>query len=235
VGDDNQAHLSEYISDPVSIRIWYRDAVELLQNARTRAGLSQRELARRAGTSQAMVARIERGQQSPSLATLERLVTACGLELRVRLAGGDDTPAAPRRERRRGRLLVWHVGDEPYAFPLEAVDGIVAYTPPRRLPGQGPEAGVVVSRDRVIATVDAGRRLGSDAADADQIVVVDTASGPCGVVVGRTRAVTGPVDIAPAPAGASAAGYVAGLAFVDDDTVVVIDPEQFCHAAATAR
>jgi len=57
--------------------------VELLKAARDRAGITQRELARRAGTSQAMVARIERGQQSPSIATLDRLVRACGLDLSV--------------------------------------------------------------------------------------------------------------------------------------------------------
>jgi hypothetical protein len=42
--------------------------MEMLRQARDRAGLSQRQLAERAGTSQAMVARIESGRQSPSMA-----------------------------------------------------------------------------------------------------------------------------------------------------------------------
>lgn len=53
------------------------------------AGLSQRELARRAGTSQSAIARIETGRQSPSFDTLERIVKACDLELRVRLEPRD--------------------------------------------------------------------------------------------------------------------------------------------------
>lgn len=53
-------------------------AAELLRQARTRAGLSQRALAKRAGTAQSVVARIERGQTNPTWATLERLLNAAG-------------------------------------------------------------------------------------------------------------------------------------------------------------
>lgn len=50
---------------------------------RRAAGLSQRELARRAGTSQPAVARYERGSMAPSWQTLERLAAACGRHLRI--------------------------------------------------------------------------------------------------------------------------------------------------------
>lgn len=50
-----------------------------------RAGLSQAEIARRSGTSQAAVARYETGQVSPSASTLERLLQACGFTLGLRL------------------------------------------------------------------------------------------------------------------------------------------------------
>jgi transcriptional regulator with XRE-family HTH domain len=62
----------------------------LVQEARSRAGLTQRELAERAGTSQAAIARIERGRQTPSLETLQKILRAAGLELRVDLAPVDD-------------------------------------------------------------------------------------------------------------------------------------------------
>lgn len=55
----------------------------LLAQARERAGLSQRELAQRAGTSQSVVARIERGQTDPGAATLDRLLAETGFELHV--------------------------------------------------------------------------------------------------------------------------------------------------------
>jgi transcriptional regulator with XRE-family HTH domain len=57
----------------------------LLREARQRAGLSQKELAKRAGTSQPAVARLEAGQASPTLATLERLVGAAGFDLGIEL------------------------------------------------------------------------------------------------------------------------------------------------------
>ena len=61
-------------------------ASTLLRSARERAGLSQRLLAERAGTSQSVVARIELGETSPSWDTLERLLKAAGFELHVELA-----------------------------------------------------------------------------------------------------------------------------------------------------
>jgi predicted transcriptional regulator len=50
-----------------------------------RSGLSQRELARRAETTQAVVARIELGAASPTVRTLRRLLDAAGFELEAGL------------------------------------------------------------------------------------------------------------------------------------------------------
>ena len=50
----------------------------ILREARTVAGLSQRELARKAHTAQSVVARIELGETSPSWNTLMRLLRASG-------------------------------------------------------------------------------------------------------------------------------------------------------------
>lgn len=62
------------------------DAAALVLEARERSGLSQRALARRAGTSQSVVARIELGQTSPTLSTLNRLLDAAGQRVDVRLS-----------------------------------------------------------------------------------------------------------------------------------------------------
>jgi transcriptional regulator with XRE-family HTH domain len=56
-------------------------AAELLRQARERHGLTQEQLAVRAGTSQAAISRIERGAVSPSMANLERLVSLTGDQL----------------------------------------------------------------------------------------------------------------------------------------------------------
>ncbi len=53
----------------------------LLRRTRRRAGLSQRELARRARTSAAAVCLYERGERVPRVDTLERLLAAAGAAL----------------------------------------------------------------------------------------------------------------------------------------------------------
>lgn len=60
-------------------------AARLLIEARQRAGLTQRALARAAGTSQSVVARIENGAASPSWQTLERLLGRAGYAVSVTL------------------------------------------------------------------------------------------------------------------------------------------------------
>jgi transcriptional regulator with XRE-family HTH domain len=54
---------------------------EFVKAARSSAGLSQRELARKARTAQSVVARIELGETSPTWDTLIRLVRASGHRL----------------------------------------------------------------------------------------------------------------------------------------------------------
>jgi len=66
------------------------DAGQLLREARRRAGLTQTELASRAGTTQSAIARIERGGSSPSFERLTSLIRLCGLDLEVRLVPSDD-------------------------------------------------------------------------------------------------------------------------------------------------
>lgn len=60
----------------------------LLIEARERAGLSQRALARRARTAQSVIARIESGAANPSWQTLERLLHAAGFALSATLVPG---------------------------------------------------------------------------------------------------------------------------------------------------
>lgn len=83
------------------------DAAAELRRARRSAGLSQRELARRAGTSQATLSAYEAGRKQPSVVTMQRLLAAAGAELVVREAPGRRT-----REdlERAGRHLVQVIG-----------------------------------------------------------------------------------------------------------------------------
>jgi transcriptional regulator with XRE-family HTH domain len=63
-------------------------AATYVNQARRAAGLSQRELSRRTGVPQSAIARIERGQQVPRADTFEKLLKACGFELRMGPARG---------------------------------------------------------------------------------------------------------------------------------------------------
>jgi transcriptional regulator with XRE-family HTH domain len=54
---------------------------DLIREARRRAGLTQTELALRAGTVQPAIARWESGRTAVSLDDVRRLVRLCGFEL----------------------------------------------------------------------------------------------------------------------------------------------------------
>lgn len=89
----------------------------LLQLARIRAGLSQRELAERAGVPVTMISAYERDQRQPTLATLLKLLRAAGFDLRLHLAAHDPHDevlagleagrSEAERQRRDQQLQVW--------------------------------------------------------------------------------------------------------------------------------
>lgn len=61
------------------------DAGELLRKARGTSGLSQADLARKAGTDRGQISRYESGRVSPTVRTLDALLAACGLQVRATL------------------------------------------------------------------------------------------------------------------------------------------------------
>ena len=78
------------------------DAGSLLRAARKAAGLTQAELARRAGVTQSVISAYEAGRREPSVATLSRLVDAAGATLRLKVEPHQvdlrRLPATPRGE-----------------------------------------------------------------------------------------------------------------------------------------
>jgi transcriptional regulator with XRE-family HTH domain len=66
-----------------------------IRRARAEAGLTQAELARRTGTTQSAVSRLESGRLIPTLAVLERVANATGSTIRVAVGPGATTPAPP--------------------------------------------------------------------------------------------------------------------------------------------
>jgi transcriptional regulator with XRE-family HTH domain len=88
----------------------------LIRSTRERHGLTQAQLALRAGTSQNAVSRIERDEISPSVDTVRRLLGAMGerLELSARRFEGDFDPdhladsMAQTMGERLERSLAWN-------------------------------------------------------------------------------------------------------------------------------
>lgn len=78
--------LLRYQFHPMDERFLQVDVAEMLQRARRRASLTQIELAKAAGTSQAAIARYETGAVLPELKTLTRLLDSCGFQLTLQLA-----------------------------------------------------------------------------------------------------------------------------------------------------
>jgi transcriptional regulator with XRE-family HTH domain len=94
-------------------------ASRMLRDARSGAGLTQRELAAKTGIPQETIARIERGRVDPRVGTLDRLLEGCGLGLEVetRLGIGiDRTQIRDLLGLNMGeRLALAFVNDESYA------------------------------------------------------------------------------------------------------------------------
>ena len=79
----------------------------VLRDARRRAGLSQVELARRAGVTQSVVSAYESGARQPSVPVLERLVAATGfdLEFSARAVAANERPLGQRLHRQREQVI----------------------------------------------------------------------------------------------------------------------------------
>jgi transcriptional regulator with XRE-family HTH domain len=77
-------------------------AAGLLQLARLQAGISQQELAERAGVDRTMISAYEHDRRQPTLPTLLKLLKAAGFELRMHLEPWDDhDDVLDARERQR--------------------------------------------------------------------------------------------------------------------------------------
>ena len=95
----------EWLADP-KVRAEYealRPQFELIHEfiaARAHAKLTQEQLARRMGTSQSAIARIESGTRIPSVRTLLRYAEATGTRLVIKLVPKQARAGAARRARR---------------------------------------------------------------------------------------------------------------------------------------
>lgn len=89
-------YIKERLKDPLFKREWERSEVQYqitrqLIAERLRQNLSQRKLAEKAKTTQAVISRIERMSVNPSLGMLERIAQTLGLSLQINLVSQQPT------------------------------------------------------------------------------------------------------------------------------------------------
>lgn len=95
------------------------DWPEILVLARRKAGVSQLELARRAGTSRPTLSAYEHGRKAPTADTLERLLAAAGFRIAA-------VPLVSWREVSLGQGRACWVPDRPWRLPvIEAFADVV--------------------------------------------------------------------------------------------------------------
>lgn len=85
-----EEHLQELLKNPKFKKEWEDSEVEYqlsrqLIRARLKRNLSQNELAKKIGTSQAAISRIEAMNGNPSLGLLKRIATALETKLQISL------------------------------------------------------------------------------------------------------------------------------------------------------
>lgn len=97
---------------------------ELLRTVRRRQGMTQAELARRAGTSQPVISAYEHDRRDPTFGTLRRLIESTGERLLVTAGApaSDLTPPADLDEHARRLLDVLSVAD---AIPRRQRTGVL--------------------------------------------------------------------------------------------------------------
>jgi len=85
---DYKKHLEEQLEDPTFAAEWERqrperEYIKAIIAARIESNLTQGELAQKTGIRQSNISRIENGNSSPTIATLQQLASGMGKTLHI--------------------------------------------------------------------------------------------------------------------------------------------------------
>jgi purine-binding chemotaxis protein CheW len=137
------------------------------------------------------------------------------------------------------QLVVFSLGAEEYALPIEAVHEIIRYTEPRSVASSvGWIRGVISLRGKIVPVYDLAARLGHGSGvqgDDQKIVIVETSTDRAGVVVDDVQEVLTidpeQLELVPSADG----GSIEAIAKVDDRLIVLLNAAGlFGHASETA-
>ena len=124
------------------------------------------------------------------------------------------------------QLVVFSLGEEEYALPINQVQEIIRYTEPRAVASEVAWIrGVISLRGKIVPVCDLGARLGLFGEDkvAGKIVIVETGSVTAGIIVDDVDEVLtieeSQLDAVPA-AGTEA---IDGIVKIDDRLIILLD------------
>ena len=127
------------------------------------------------------------------------------------------------------QLVVFALGHEEYALPIQQVQEIIRYSEPRAVSSAEPWIrGVISLRGKIVPVFDLGLRLGlhAEPGQDQKIVIVETDSGTAGVIVDEVEEVltvdADQLDEIPG-AGSDA---IDAIAKIDDRLVVLLTPDR---------
>jgi purine-binding chemotaxis protein CheW len=131
-------------------------------------------------------------------------------------------------ERFGGQLVVFSLGEEEYALPIEQVQEIIRYTEPRAVASDSPAIrGVISLRGKIIPVCDLATHLGmmSEEEPRGKVVIVEAGDATAGILVDDVAEVL-TVDAADVD-GVPTAGNdsIRGIAKVGDRLIVLLDTD----------
>jgi purine-binding chemotaxis protein CheW len=133
----------------------------------------------------------------------------------------------------RLQMVIFVVGGEHYALPIEHVQEIITYTQPRPLDGDSAVRGVISLRGQIIPVFDLGPSLGLTGCGAGgEIIVVERPAGLAGVIVEGVNEVhtVERADLQEVPAGLG--GGLGAIVHIGDRLVAVIDVSRIATETA---
>jgi purine-binding chemotaxis protein CheW len=126
------------------------------------------------------------------------------------------------------QLVVFSLGSEEYALPIGAVHEIIRFTEPRSVASDQPWIhGVIGLRGKIIPIYDLAARMGLSAPEEElgKIVIVETAGGQAGVVVGDVEEVLTVTEDQLEDIPTTGNDAISSIAKIGDRLVILLDPE----------
>jgi purine-binding chemotaxis protein CheW len=141
------------------------------------------------------------------------------------------------------QFLIFAVGDQTCALPIEAVERVIEYTEPLPLPAGGPAAirGAIEVQGRIVPVTLASERIATDrgvtAGPATETpaayVVLKLDDGPIALAVDRLQRIL-PVPVDRIEAFGGGAGAIAGVGRIDDRVLWILAAERMAGATKGA-